>query len=89
MNIFEQFTNKYTTRTITSMKEYKMVSLKLIKTEERKNFLIESRRRGIFPRFIQDKTTVFNTLYTQTHNHDHQLNKLCITFMKNFLNMEI
>lgn len=62
---------------------------KLAGRESQITFLIKCRDAGIFPRFIHDKATVFQSLYTQTDTKTHLINKMEQTFMDKYLRMQI
>lgn len=90
MNIYNKIQSNYTDQTLRLINEVSKLSKKLTNTKNRKKFLLECRRKNIFPRFIQNKTKIFDySLYQQQHKHLSLLDNACIKFMKNFLNLEI
>lgn len=61
----------------------------MTRTKARQIFLIECQRKGIFPRFIRDKSKIFDSLYQQVHDHAQLIHKTCNKLTKDFLNLEI
>lgn len=55
----------------------------------RLSFLLECRSRGLTPRFIQDKSKVFDSLQQQTIHRQAHVTRLRQTFQLQFLNTEI
>lgn len=86
--INENFYVKYMTER-KEFNEYKKISIKLIKAKARYNFLINCRTRGITPRFIIQKSTIFNSQLEQTHHNRNNIQRTITIFQKTFLNNEI
>lgn len=68
-------------------------AVKLARNQARLQFLLQHRRRGIYPRFIYDKLTIFNSQtmqITDRHPTSHSdINKAKRSFLRQFLNVEI
>lgn len=68
---------------------FKNLSTRIAKSESRRIFLLRHRRLHIIPRFILDKSSVFDSLRCQTNTHNTSIDKAQTSFERTILNLEI
>lgn len=80
----------YDNTTVNTLKQYILNKRKYINTIERKQFLLKSRRHGVYPEFIRQKTTkFFKDILNAEPKFRSSTIKLSNNLMKQYLNLEI